>query len=449
MSAPGIPNLNTLRRGGGSRGRLLRDRGASGVNNDDLDGHLRNHRQTGSGAKDRVVQGTDNDASISRLSAVELGYLDDPFARILTVSGGAGTRRFPIINRGTLNQQFYSIVIIWKSSTLLTVGLRLETGTYVRTTAIDNLVHRFLDEPDGQPPRKKQIISLGAGSDTRVFRLFASRPSLQLVYHELDFPVNTAAKIRVIRSTPLLRRTLHIENPSKPDDVSISAEGDALHSRFYHIHPIDLRTLSKPFIVDSHSSSDYPSDLENTSSRSRSSPVLLPGVDTSLPTLLISECCLVYLSPEDAAGVVDYFTKVLFPRTSVSETADAITPLGLVLYEPIRPDDPFGKTMVSNLAARGIQLQTLHRYASLDAQRQRLRDHGFDGGQGAADIDFIWEHWISEAEKERVAGLEMLDEVEEWKLLAQHYCVAWGWRESTAVVGAFDRWKDVQAQSTS
>lgn len=49
--------------------------------------------------KDRVVQGTDNDASVSRLSAVELGYLDDPFAMALTPASNAA-RRLPIINRG-------------------------------------------------------------------------------------------------------------------------------------------------------------------------------------------------------------------------------------------------------------------------------------------------------------------------------------------------------------
>lgn len=45
------------------------------------------------------MQGTDNDASVSRLSAVDLGYLDDPYATALTPSGSA-TRRLPIINRG-------------------------------------------------------------------------------------------------------------------------------------------------------------------------------------------------------------------------------------------------------------------------------------------------------------------------------------------------------------
>lgn len=123
--------------------------------------------------------------------------------------------------------------------------------------------------------------------------------------------------------------------------------------------------------------------------------------------------------------------------------------MGLILYEPIRPDDAFGRTMVANLATRGIQLQTLHEYASLEAQRRRLREHGFGSGQAAADIDFIWERWVSEAEKERVAGLEMLDEVEEWQLLARHYCIAWGWRSGAGedAMGVFDGWKGIEGQA--
>ncbi|KAL2855909.1 S-adenosyl-L-methionine-dependent methyltransferase [Aspergillus pseudoustus] len=378
MSAPQIPNLNTLRRGAG-RGRL-RGRGGPG--------------STSRGHKDRVVQGTDNDASVSRLSAVGLGYLEDPFARILTPLGQE-TRRLPIINR----------------------------GTYVRTTAIDQLVARFLglpSDPDSVwKQKKKQIISLGAGSDTRVFRLLQSHPAPNIVYHEIDFAVNNAAKIKTIRGTHLLQRVLgHLE------DVTISDAGDALHSPIYHIHPIDLRTLAHQ--AEGSTSEDLVARLRET-------------VDTTLPTLILSECCLVYLSPDEAAGVVRYFTQTLFTPSNKSET------LALVLYEPIRPDDAFGRTMVANLATRGIQLQTLHEYASLEAQRVRLRQQGFDGGQAAADVDFLWERWVSEEEKERVAGLEMLDEMEEWKLLAQHYCVAWGWREGCA---QFDGWGDLEKQSS-
>lgn len=102
MSAPQIPNLNTLRRGGG-RGRL---RGRGGVGTGTA-GEER-HGLRGIAAQDRVVQGTDNDASVSRLSAVEIGYLEDPFAKALTPPGSE-TRRLPIINRG---KQFYNTVLL-------------------------------------------------------------------------------------------------------------------------------------------------------------------------------------------------------------------------------------------------------------------------------------------------------------------------------------------------
>ncbi|OKL63678.1 Leucine carboxyl methyltransferase 1 [Talaromyces atroroseus] len=399
MSASQIPNLNTLRRGGGGlRGRLrARGRGSGAPSEDDSP-----QSQTRSAAEqDRIIQGTDNDASVSRLSAVELGYLDDVFAKILTPAA-PGSRRFPIINR----------------------------GTYARTSAIDELVNRFLEDDEGHPT-KKQIISLGGGSDTRPFRIFSEKQPSSLVYHELDFSINTSAKVKAIRSSPLLRRTVQVRSEAQHSsgDMMITPAGDALHLPNYHIHPIDLRLLAAE--ADKVSANGAESNTTSTSTQN-----ILPGVDTSLPTLLISECCLTYLSPHDADAVVDYFARTLFPFT---------TPLGLIIYEPIRPEDAFGKTMVSNLAARGIHLQTLHKYSSLPAQRQRLLDHGFQTGQGAVDVDFIWNNWISGAEKERVATLEMLDEIEEWRLLAQHYCVAWGWR-NVSNDREFSSWKQIKRE---
>lgn len=97
MSAAQIPNLNTLRRGGG-RGR---SRGGRGDNASSGSSSHGGHHTYGLG-KDRVVQGTDTDASVSRMSAVSLGYLNDPFAQFMTPPGVTATRRLPIINRGRL-----------------------------------------------------------------------------------------------------------------------------------------------------------------------------------------------------------------------------------------------------------------------------------------------------------------------------------------------------------
>lgn len=48
--------------------------------------------------KDRVIRATDNDASTSRVSAVEAGYLEDPFAKYLCAENWQ--RRLPLMNRG-------------------------------------------------------------------------------------------------------------------------------------------------------------------------------------------------------------------------------------------------------------------------------------------------------------------------------------------------------------
>lgn len=95
MAAPSIPNLLSLRgsaRGGGSRGRS-RGRGGS---RGSATGHGLGHDH------DATIQATDTDAAVSRLSAAELGYLDDPYARYFVRSdAGPPNRRLPIINRGS------------------------------------------------------------------------------------------------------------------------------------------------------------------------------------------------------------------------------------------------------------------------------------------------------------------------------------------------------------
>ena len=286
------------------------------------------------------------------------------------------------------------------------------TGTYVRTTGIDHIVDIFLSSAG---EGRKQIISLGAGSDTRYFRLKQKRRKLDLVYHEFDFEANTRKKIAQTRSPGFsaVAKT-QAEVDMHAEQVELSQNQAALASPTYLIHPQDLRELPKE--------------------------TRLPGTETTLPTLIISECCLVYLPPDDADAVLRYLSN-LFPNT---------TPLAIVIYEPIRPHDPFGKTMISNLASRGLQLQTLEKYHDLDQQMARLRTHNFGrqsqlSGEGcqAADIDFIWRRWISGNEKQRVENLEWMDEVEEFVLLARHYCISWGWRG----FGAGSSWEHLPCPS--
>ena len=90
MAAPQIPNLNTLR-GPRSSGRG-RGRGRGALGDEE------SSPAEAQASKDKIVQQTDHDASVSRMSAVEVGYLNDAFAQHFA---SARQRRFPIINRGS------------------------------------------------------------------------------------------------------------------------------------------------------------------------------------------------------------------------------------------------------------------------------------------------------------------------------------------------------------
>ncbi|KAI1746676.1 leucine carboxyl methyltransferase [Xylaria castorea] len=352
MPAPSIPNLLTLRgsRGGsGTRGRI---RGRGGARSSASTAPIPSH--------DNIIQGTDTDAAVSRMSAVDLGYLEDPYARffIQAPAVDAAVRRLPIINR----------------------------GTYTRTTALDRLISAFLSATEGQ---ERQIVSLGAGTDTRVFRLFKGGNQSKLVYHEVDFPTVTDRKYHAVRSTAALSAVL--PNPDFVDDTRTWRDEALPGASQYWCHGLDLRDLSKPDATP------------------------LSGLRKDVPTLLVSECCLCYLEVADASKVMKYFM-------------DRIPHLSVVIYEPIHPHDPFGKQMVSNLAARHIRMPTIEDYVDIGKQETRLRDSGFDAAHSLT-IENIWEDWVSPEEKERVDSLEGLDEVEEWNLLADHYSVSWGWRE--------------------
>lgn len=92
MAAPSIPNLLRLQPGGG--------RGGPGGRGRRPGGPAASPARTAVSAvsPDAAVQATDTDAAVSRLSAVDLGYLDDAYARLFVT--GPPTRRLPIINRG-------------------------------------------------------------------------------------------------------------------------------------------------------------------------------------------------------------------------------------------------------------------------------------------------------------------------------------------------------------
>ncbi|KAL6450126.1 PPM1 Leucine carboxyl methyltransferase 1 [Candida maltosa Xu316] len=333
---------------------------------------------------DKLVRATDLDALSCRHSINEKSYLiprdefiDDliksyhthlPYCAGYTQMSSSRTlrslfqeKKFPLINR----------------------------GSYLRTMAINRVVEGFIKEFDG----KCQIVSLGSGSDTRAFPILQSYKDV--VYHEIDFPESARIKKLAILQNQRLRE---IVNTTEPEPVVNSKESFAeyscdLHTENYHLHGLDLRTLDH-------------------------TPT---GFDTNVPTLIISECVLCYLSPEEYTRAIKFWTH-----------RGGQTVMGFLIYEPMSLNDQFGATMAQNLLSRGLNLQTFSKYPDLITRKTflentcgldnvKLTDLSAIGGYESSDRS-----WIGDEELVRINKLEFIDEIEEIQLLLKHYCLIYG-----------------------
>ena len=69
----------------------------------------------------------------------------------------------------------------------------------------------------------------------------------------------------------------------------------------------------------------------------------MADIDREIPTLVLTECLLVYMSAADSDSILTWVSGA-FPNVA------------LVNYEMINPDDKFGQMMVDNLEQRGCCL---------------------------------------------------------------------------------------------
>ncbi|KAI9031931.1 leucine carboxyl methyltransferase 2-like protein [Phycomyces nitens] len=313
---------------------------------------------------DDAIRGTNDDATVSRLSAAQLGYLVDPFAKLFV---RRPVRRSPIINR----------------------------GTFIRHRALDSLVQQFLQTPGP----KKQIVTLGAGFDTRYFTIKSGPNADKLAkYFEVDFPELAVKKAMSIQRHAALHDLL-----GSKDDIHLERGGTELIGPDYCLVGGDLR------------------EWDQVADR-----LIHHGLDPNAPTLFLSECVFIYIAPKDSQYILEWITR---------EVKQAM----FVLYEQIKPDDAFGRMMLKNLQERSIELKGIHAYPDLKAQEQRFMGLGWKKAK-AVDINELHDNWLNRTDRNRIAQLEILDELEEWHLLASHYCIAWAYKtdDPDSVWGSID-----------
>lgn len=299
-------------------------------------------------ANEDAVRATNDDAAQCKRFAVEKGYWEDPYISLMTTKGQ--DRHAPEINR----------------------------GYFARVTAMRMGIQMFLKLTECNC----QVINFGAGFDTSYWIIKHQQASPKN-YIEVDFPMVTSRKCHQIRRNESLLRTIAGED----NDVTISKT--EIHATDYHLVSANLRNLD---------------EVRNKLEQS--------GVDTTLPTLFVTECVLVYVDTDSINKLLKWI-------------ADSF-PVALFLnYEQVNMTDKFGQVMIENLKCRDCVLMGVEACVSMDSQKQRFTNQGW---QGAAGMDMC-QIYQCLPDLHRIERLEFMDEKELLDQLLQHYCIVWAWKD--------------------
>lgn len=357
--------------------------------------------------QDKVIRSTDLDALSCRYSANNKSYFStpDPFIDSLISSYKI---HLPLCTGYTSMSANRTLRSVFNEQKLPLIN----RGTYLRTELIDVITQEFIKEF-----KKCQIISLGGGSDTRCFRILEQYDE-EVKYCEIDFPESVKIKKLAILND---RRLAGIVKYDKTTQSITSKEEFArleanIHTDNYHLIGYDLRQLTSILGCS-----------------------LLEHVDTSIPTLILSECVLCYLNPEENKRIIDFWKNAFASRAL----------LALLIYEPMSLNDAFGTTMTHNLSNRGINLLTFNEYPNLDARYKLLSEKCQStnikltdmSNVGGYDSDDNSKAWISNKDLDRINRLELVDEIEEIRLLLKHYCLCYCEFPYKSSFKAINKWK--------
>uniref|UniRef100_H3D5V0 Leucine carboxyl methyltransferase 1 n=1 Tax=Tetraodon nigroviridis TaxID=99883 RepID=H3D5V0_TETNG len=309
---------------------------------------------------DEAVRATCDDATTCKRFATSKGYWKDPHIQYFARS--VGERKAPEINR----------------------------GYYARVKGVNHLLDAFLRKSDCNC----QVINLGAGLDTVFWRLKDENLLPQKIF-EVDFPTVVARKIHNIKTKSPLSKHL-IETHSTD---SLILDTHSLDSDRYCIIGADLREISK---------------LDEQLKRFHLNP--------DLPTVLLSECVLVYMTPSQSSNLVRWAAETFHTAMFIN-------------YEQVNMSDRFGQVMIENLQRRQCSLAGAELCHSLETQKERFVKTGWEHAD-ALDMMTVYS-MLPQEDVARMECLEFLDEKELLQQLLQHYSISWASKDKLNLGNSF------------
>ena len=273
---------------------------------------------------------------------------------------------------------------------------------------------------------KRQIINLGCGFDTLSVRLISEEHD-DLDIFEVDFE-EVVDKKALVCIADSIKNVLTSSSISTPSSLSAAAAAAVKTSPLTSLSPISEGKES--IISNSRNASPTAKaralpyrvnggykigKLNLLSVDLRNADDLLAilieaGLKLDVPTLVLSECVLVYIEKKEADKLC-------------SSLGSALKDAVWVTYDMISPYDAFGKVMANNLRSAGYKVPGFTEFHDLNLQMKRFLDcESWDLATSIKMLD-AYEKLINKEEKQRISKLEIFDEIEEWSLLMSHYCL--------------------------
>ncbi|CDO66862.1 leucine carboxyl methyltransferase, putative [Plasmodium reichenowi] len=193
------------------------------------------------------VQNTTYEAASSKLSAVKLGYYDDPFLKHFVKRIET---RSPLINR----------------------------GYYARVAALRLYIELFFKSIDNK--QSIQIVNIGSGLDTTFF--WINQKYQNVKYYEIDFYDLLKEKTDIIKKYTEMKNFLKYEKDNEEKDE------DLINCLNYKMVPLDL-----------NDSSSFEKIL------------LSYNFDFNKPTIFICECVLIYLETESSDNLIKKLSELM------------------------------------------------------------------------------------------------------------------------------------------
>ena len=227
--------------------------------------------------------------------------------------------------------------------------------------------------------------NLGCGSDLRMIHLLKRNPDLQ--YIDIDFKDSVKLKKSVLVNSELFKSILQLHGQIADSDANNRVEDELITAR-YKLLSCDLKNLDRVLsLLSTHTSKE-------------------------IPTLIITECVLCYMPQTEAQALVEAVISFYDHGKWVS-------------YDPIggsKSNDRFGSIMQNNLwESRQLDMPTLMIYNSKETYAQRFVNLVI-----STKIKTMWDYYtdnVSLSEKQRLKGLQFLDEIEELRLILSHYII--------------------------